>query len=87
MKPTKEYYKWMALLFVSIALSITIIFYFKRVFYDAELLGQLSISQFISVALAIIFSLLSIRYWQSIVSLVLSILVIYCIWNIEVGIH
>jgi membrane glycosyltransferase len=87
MKTFKEYYKWIALLSITIALSVTIVFYFKRVFVDSDVLTTLSITQFISVIIAIIFSLLSIRYWQSIISFALSILVIYCIWNIQVGIH
>jgi hypothetical protein len=87
MEAVKEYYKWIALISITIALSITIIFYFKRTYVDSDVLALLSITRFISVIVAIIFSLLSIRYWQSIIYLALSLLVIYCIWSVKVGIH
>ena len=87
MKPIKEYNKWIALLSVTIALSITIIFYFKRVFFDDAILTGLMITQYLATVVAIVFTILFIRYWQSKVSLIILLFVIYGIMNIEVGIH
>ena len=87
MKTLKEYYKWISLISVFIALIITIIFYFKRVFFDDAVLTGLAITQYVATIVAIVFTLLFIRYWQSKVSLIILLLVIYGIMNIKVGVH
>lgn len=87
MNRRKDYYKWISLVSAFIAFSITVIFYFNRVFFDDIVLTRLTVTQFISTIAAVIFSLLSIPGWQSIVSLILSFFVVYGIMHIEVGIH
>lgn len=87
MKTLKDYNKWISLITAVIALGITIIFYFKRVFFDDAVLIGLGRIQLGATIVAIVFTLLFIRYWQSKVSLIILLFVIYGIMNIKVGIH
>ena len=87
METLKERYKWISLITAVIAFGITIIFYFKRVFIDHDVLTELTMIQFFATVIATIFSLLFIRHWQAKVSLIILLFVIYGIMNIQVGVH
>lgn len=87
MKINNNFGKWLGIFCATISLGVGVIFYFNRTFFDEDLLNALTLTQDLSGFAAFILGLLSIRYWQGIVTLVLLIISIYMIFNINVGIH
>ena len=82
-----DYLKWVGFVFALAAFGITAIFYFKRVFVDDVLLSSLTIAQYLATLVAVVFSLLYLRYWQSKIALAIILIVIFAMVSIEVGVH
>lgn len=87
MKTFKAYREWVSLIPAAIALGITVIFYFKRVFFSDTVLTGLTLTQYAATIVTVAFALAFIRSRQSKASLFVVLIVIYAIMNIEVGIH
>lgn len=71
----------------SIAISITMVFYFKRTFHNDGLLMQLSIIQFLSAVLAFVFGVIFVRSRIGRITLSLSIVSILGLFYLDVGVH
>lgn len=87
MEINHKFGKWLGLLSAAISLGIGLVFYFRQTFFDETLLTSLMLTQYFSSFVAFVFGMLSIRYWQGIITLILLVVSVYLIFSIDVGIH
>lgn len=73
MEITNKFGKWVGLFSGVISLGVGVVFYFNRTFFDESLLRTLTLTQYFSSLVAFVLGILSIRYWQGIVTLILLI--------------
>jgi len=83
----KKLVKWSGLFSGSISLGINLVFYFNPTFVDSGVLATLMLIHLFSAFLAFVLGILSIRYWQGILTLILVTASVYLSFAIEVGIH
>ena len=87
MEISNNFGRWFGLFCVAISLGVGVVFYFNPTFFDEHLLSALTLTQLFSSFMAFVLGILSIRYWQGIVTLLLLAVSIYMIFTINVGIH